>query len=238
MPQKLALKGKIALVTGASRGIGAAVAKRYANEGAHVIMVARTVGSMEEIDDEIQKDGNGSATIVPLNLLELNKIDSLALTIAEKFGKLDVLVGNAAMLGSLSPVSHISNDIWDDVIKLNLTANWRLIRAFDQLLRKSEYGRAVFVTSGVTNADFPYWGAYATSKSALEKMVKTYASEMVKTNVKANLVNPGIVKTNLRAEAFPGENPDTHPKPETVTDVFVELAAENLKKNGEIVKAY
>lgn len=231
------LSGKIALITGASRGIGAAVAKRYAAEGAHVILVARTVSGLEETDDAIKAAG-GEATLVPLDLLEYNKIDELGGIIAKRFGKLDILVGNAGILGVLSPVSHITPSIWDKTIATNLTANFRLIRSFDSLLRQSEAGRAIFVTSGVTQMDAPYWAAYAASKAGLEELVKTYAAELKQTNVKVNLVDPGIVRTKMRAEAMPGEDVNTVPAPESVTDVFVKLALASFSENGTIVKGY
>lgn len=231
------LNNKIALVTGASRGIGAAVAKKYAAEGAHVILVARTVGGLEEVDDAIQKAG-GKATLVPLDLMESAKIDELGGIIAQRFGKLDILVGNAGILGSLSPVSHITPKIWDRVMAINVTANWRLIRSFDALLRAAPAGRALFVTSGVTKHVHPYWGAYAASKAALEMMVKVYAAEIAITQATANLIDPGAVATNMRAEAMPGEDPATLPSPEDIADVFVRLAEPSSTINGQVVNAY
>jgi NAD(P)-dependent dehydrogenase (short-subunit alcohol dehydrogenase family) len=230
------LEGRIALVTGASRGIGAAVAKRFAAEGAHVIITARTVSGLEETDDAIKELG-GEATIVPLDLLEYNKIDELGSIIAGRFGKLDILVGNAAMLGLLSPVAHIEPKIWDKTIALNLTANFRLIRSFDPLLRTSSAGRAMFVTSGITKREAPYWGAYAASKIALENLVEIYASETKNTNVKVNLIDPGVVRTSMRAEAMPGEDPLILPPPEEITDVFVELAQDSFNESGVLVHA-
>jgi NAD(P)-dependent dehydrogenase (short-subunit alcohol dehydrogenase family) len=218
------LQNKIALVTGASRGIGAAVAKRLAAEGAHVILVARTISGLEETDDAIKAAG-GEATLVPLDLLEGNKIDELGGIIAKRFGKLDILVGNAAILGVLSPTSHITPSIWEKTIATNLTANFRLIRSFDSLLRQSEAGRAIFVTSGVTKIEAPYWGAYAASKAGLEQLIATYSAELKQTNVKVNLVDPGIVRTGMRAEAMPGEDANTLRAPEDVTDIFVKLAS-------------
>lgn len=233
MSSPINMSGRIAIITGASRGIGAAVAKRYASLGAHVILIARTVTGLEQVDDEIRREGKGQATLVPMDISEPEKIEQLSAAIAKRYGKLDILVGNAAMLGGLTPITHIADEIWNQVININLTANWRFIRAFDPLLRQSEYGRAIFVTSGVTKAVYPYWGAYSVSKSALEMLVRIYASEIENTNVKANLVDPGVVRTLMRAEAFPGENPYIHPKPESITDIFVELTAKHLKKNGE-----
>lgn len=228
------LKDKIALITGASRGIGAAVAKRYAREGAHVILVARTSGALEAVDDVIQKEG-GSATLVPLDLLQYDKIDELGQAIFERFGRLDILVGNAGMLGTLAPIGHVKPAIWDKVMGVNVTANWRLIRSMDALLKASPAGRALFVTSGITQGIFPYWGAYATSKAALETLVKTYAAEVEDSTLRVNLVDPGIVATRMRAEAMPGENPANLPSPDDITEVFVRLAESSYTLNGQNV---
>jgi NAD(P)-dependent dehydrogenase (short-subunit alcohol dehydrogenase family) len=230
------LEGRIALITGASRGIGAAVAERYAREGAHVILVARTTGGLEEIDDRVQALG-GQATLVPLDLLDGEAIDRLGGAIAERWGRLDVLVGNAAMLGDLSPVGHFAPDLWEAVFALNVHANWRLIRACDALLRASESGRAIFVTSGITQHIAPYWGAYSASKAALEKLVLTYAAEVAQTPVRVNLLNPGPTRTSMRAQAFPGEDPKTLPAPETITESFVALAEPGFDGNGLWVAA-
>ncbi|MCE3233027.1 MAG: family NAD(P)-dependent oxidoreductase [Rickettsiaceae bacterium] len=229
------LQGRIALITGASRGIGAAVAKRYAQEGAHVILVARTVSGLEETDDAIKAAG-GEATLVPLNLLEYNKIDELGGIIAKRFGKLDILVGNAAILGLLSPASHITPSVFEKTIATNLTANFRLIRSFDLLLRQSEAGRAIFVTSDVSQAE-AYWGLYAASKAGLEAFVKSYADELKNSKVRVNLVDPGVVRTKMREEAMPGENPLTLPAPEEITDIFVELASSGFEETGQIKAA-
>ncbi len=228
------LDGRIALVTGASRGIGAAVAERFAAEGADLVLVARTVGGLEEVDDRIRAHGQ-HATLVPLDLTDGAGIDRLGGAIAERYGRLDVLVGNAAELGRLGPIAHFSPDEWQPIIDINLTANWRLIRAFDPLLRASDAGRAIFVTSGVARSPIAYWGAYAVSKAALEMLVKMYAAEVAKTNVKINLFDPGAVRTRMRAQAFPGEEPENLPDPATVAERFVELAAASYAGNGEIV---
>lgn len=227
------MKNKIALITGASRGIGAAIAKRYAEEGAHVILVARTVSGLEEVDDYVKSIG-GEATIVPLDLLQHNKIDELGGVIAQRFGKLDVLVGNAAMLGHLCPVGHINPSVWDKTFSLNVTANYRLIRSFDPLLKAADAGRAIFVSSGVATSVLPFWGAYSASKSALDQLVKVYASELDKTNVKVNLVDPGMVGTAMLAEALPGADMNSFPKAEAITDIFVELTKRSLKDNGKV----
>lgn len=231
------LEGRIALITGASRGIGAAVAKCFAAEGAHVVLVARTVGGLEEVDDTIQAVG-GSATLVPLDLKEFEQIDRLGAALYERYKRLDILVGNAAQLGVLSPLGHIDPPIWEEVMAVNVTANWRLIRSADPLLRASDAGRAIFVTSGVADGVFPYWGAYAASKAALEMMVRTYAGEMSKTRVRVNLLDPGEVRTAMRAQAFPGEDPMTLPHPDEIAPHFVELASPDCTRHGEVVRCY
>src|ERR1700761_6075839 len=195
------LVDKIALITGASRGIGAAVAERFAREGAHVVLAARTVGGLEEVDDKVRAAG-GTATLVPLDLRDFVKIDELAAALFDRYGRLDILVGNAAEFGTFSPLGHIDPAVWDEIIDLNLTANWRLIRAMDPLLRAAPHGRAIFVASGVAHGVHPYWGPYAISKAALEMLVKIYAGEITKTRVRANLIDPGAVRTRLRARAF------------------------------------
>lgn len=229
------LADRVALITGASRGIGAAVAVRFAAEGAHVVLVARTVGGLEEVDDQVQKAG-GRATLVPMDLADYTKIDQMAAALHQRFTRLDVLVGNAGILGTLSPMGHIDPKEWERVIAVNLTANWRLIRAMDPLLRMSDSGRAIFVTSGVARGVFPYWGAYAASKAALEHMVRTWAGEIAKTAVRVNLIDPGVVRTRMRAQAFPGEDPQKLRPPEAITDAFVELAAEDCTRHGELVE--
>ena len=232
------LAGRVALVTGASRGIGAAVARRFAAEGAQLVLVARTVGGLEELDDQIRQDGGQGATLVPLDLREFDAIDRLGASLYERFGRLDVLVGNAGVLGTLSPVGHIEPPDWAEVLDINLTANWRLIRSLDPLLRRSQAGRAIFVSSGAAAAPHAYWGAYAVSKAALEMLVKTYAAELVKTNVRANLIDPGAVRTAMRAKAFPGEDPQSLRTPEAIAETFVELAEAACTKNCEVVRAY
>lgn len=230
------LEGRVALITGASRGIGAAVAESFAREGAHIIALARTTGGLEELDDRIQAAG-GSATLVPLDLTDYAGIDRLGAVVAERWGKLDILVGNAGVLGGLSPVGHFSPEDWEKAFAVNVTANWRLIRSFDVLLRASDAGRAIFVTSGVATQARPYWSAYAAGKAALEVMVKTYAAETEKTNVKANLLNPGAIRTGIRATAFPGEDPDTLPEPSSIAGVFLDLADPACEFSGQVVQA-
>ena len=230
------LSGRIALVTGASRGIGAAVAKRFAAEGAYVVLTGRTPGGLEETDDAIRAAG-GSATLSPFDLKEFDAIDRLGGALAERYGRLDVLVGNAAVLGQLAPMGHIPPDVWEDAVSVNLTAQWRFIRAFDALLRASDAGRAIFVTSSLASAPRAYWGAYAATKAGLESMVRTWAAELAKTRVRVNLIDPGGVRTEMRAAAYPGEDPETLPAPETVTDTFVDLAEAACSRSGEVVRS-
>ena len=233
------LAGRIALITGASRGIGAAVARRFAAEGASVVLTARTTAGLEEVDDAIRRSGGaaGAATLVPLDLLEPVEADKLGPAIAERFGRLDILVGNAGVLGTLTPVHQIEPSEWDEVLAVNLTANWRLIRTLDPLLRRSDAGRAMFVSSGVAGGK-AYWGSYAVSKTALEALVFTWAQETAKTNLRINLIDPGGVRTIMRATAFPGEDPMSLPAPDEITDVFVELAEAACDRHGEVVRAY
>lgn len=230
------LDGRIAIITGASRGLGAAVARLFASQGAHVVLTARTTGGLEETDDAIRAAG-GAATLVPLDLREFDQIDRMGAAIAERFGRLDILVGNAAVLGVLGPTGHMTPEVWQEVMDVNVTANWRLIRSFDPLLRESDAGRAIFVTSGVTSGVFPYWSAYAASKAALETLVCTYAGEVEKTNIHVNLLDPGIVATAMRATAFPGEDPATLAQPEDIAPAFLDLALPSCRKQGQVIRA-
>lgn len=230
------LAGRVALVTGASRGIGAAVAKRYAAEGAHVILVARTQGGLEEVDDEIRAAG-GQSTLCPMDLRKLDDIDRLAVSVAQRFGKLDVLVANAGVLGTLSPVPQIEPRVWDEVMTVNLAAPWRLIRAFDLLLRASDSGRAIFVTAPAATGNLAFWGPYAASKAALEAIASCWAAETRQTSLRVNLVDPVIVSSALRTKAFPGETPGTQPAPETVTGPFVDLAETGCREHGAVIRA-
>ncbi len=230
------LEDRIALITGANRGIGRAVALAFAREGAHVILLARNVEALERVDDEIRGLG-AAATLVPLDLSCGERIDNLGPTIYQRWGRLDILVANAGVLGPLSPLGHIPSEQWDEVLEINLTANWRLIRTADPLLRTSDAGRAIFVTSGAARNIRAYWGPYAVSKAGLEALVKTYAAETETTNLRVNLINPGATATAMRAEAMPGEDPATLPAPEDVAPVFVDLASPDCREHGQIIDA-
>ena len=228
------LSGRVALVTGASRGIGRATAIALARAGAHVVMVARTVGGLEEADDAIRKIG-GAATLVPADLKDFAAIDRLGAALFERWGRLDAFVGNAGVLGVLTPLAHLQPKVWDEVIAVNVTANWRLIRSLDPLLRAAEAGGAVFVSSGAARKHTPFWGAYAVSKAALESLVLTYAAECAGTQVKVNLFDPGGTRTAMRAKAFPGEDPAKLPTPQDVTPQIVALLRPDYEKSGELV---
>jgi NAD(P)-dependent dehydrogenase (short-subunit alcohol dehydrogenase family) len=227
------LADKVALVTGASRGIGAALALQLAEAGAHVVAVARTAGGLEELDDKIKAAG-GSATLVPLDVKDSDGIARLALALNERYQRLDVLVGNAGILGPLSPLSHVEPKDWDNLIAVNITANWQLIRCMDALLQRSVAGRAVFLTSGVAHAGRAYWGPYAASKAALEVLVRTYAAECATTSVRANLFAPGPTRTRMYTGAFPGIDPLTLPTPEDVAKAIVPLCLAECSETAKI----
>jgi NAD(P)-dependent dehydrogenase (short-subunit alcohol dehydrogenase family) len=224
---------RIALVTGASRGIGAAVALELAKAGHHVVAVARTVGGLEELDDQIQAAG-GSATLVPLDMKDMDGIARLALALNERYGELDVLVGNAGVLGPLSPLDHVEPKYFDDVLTVNIKANWQLIRTMDALLKRAPAGRAVFVTSGVAYKGRAYWGPCAASKAALDALVRTYAAECASSNVRANLFAPGPTRTRMYLGAFPGVDPETLPTPEDVAKAMLPLCLPECGESGQI----
>jgi NAD(P)-dependent dehydrogenase (short-subunit alcohol dehydrogenase family) len=224
---------RIALVTGASRGIGAAVALELAKAGAHVVAAARTVGGLEELDDKIKAEG-GSATLVPLDMKDSDGIARLALALKERYGRLDVLVGNAGILRTPTPLGHIEPNDWDEVFAINVTANWQIIRAFDPLLKLSDAGRAVFITSALATLARAYFGAYAVSKAALDIMVRTYATECAETNVRINLFSPGQTRTRMMATAFPGVDPQTLPTPEEVAKKIVPLCLPSCMETGKL----
>lgn len=228
------LAGRLALITGASRGLGAAAALAYAREGAHVVLVARTVGGLEAVDDQIKAIG-GNATLVPLDVTDGPGLDRLGAALHERFGRLDILLGNAAVLGALSPVGHFEPKTFEEVMAVNVTANWRLIRSMDPLLRRSDAGRAIFVTSGASRKILPYWGAYAASKAALDMLVGVYAAEVAHTQVRVNLFNPGPMRTYMRRQAFPGEAEAQQTPPEAHAESLIRLALPSCTMNGQWV---
>jgi NAD(P)-dependent dehydrogenase (short-subunit alcohol dehydrogenase family) len=229
------LAGKIAVVTGASRGLGRATALALAKQGCHIIATARTTGGLEELDDEIKAAGS-TATLVPMNITDYAGIDRLGAAIFERWNKLDILVGNAAVLGKLTPVAHLDQKVWDEVMAVNVTANYRLLRSLDPLLRMAPHGRAVFVTSGVAHSTPAYWGGYTISKAALEAMVKTYAAENATGTIKANLFSPGATRTKMRAEAMPGEDPMILPSAEEVAEQIIPLCTDEFVDTGAVYK--
>jgi NAD(P)-dependent dehydrogenase (short-subunit alcohol dehydrogenase family) len=218
------LEGKTALITGASRGIGAATAKRFAAEGAQVVLMARTVGGLEEVDDAIRSAGGKPATLIATDLRQLDMLDHIGPSLYERFGGLDILVGNAAMLGTLGPVAHASPSEMQDVFSVNVLANARLIRSCDPLLRQSDAGRVIMVSSGAAKAAVAFWGAYGASKAALEQLTFSYAAEVEKTSLHVNVMDPGVVATKMRAKAFPGEDPSGLARPEAVAEQLLKLA--------------
>ena len=229
------LRGAIALVTGASRGIGSATAVALARLGAHVVITARTQGGLEETDDAIRAAG-GSATLLPLDLAEGGQIDAIGPSLYQRFGRLDVLVHNAGALGRLTPVAHIMPDDWADVLAVNLSATWHLIRTCDPLLRNAECGRAVFVTDARARVPRAYWGAYGATKAAMEHLVLTWADEARTTRLRVNLFDPGVVATRLRANAMPGEDPATLARPDDVAPALAALCSPSEQRHGVVVR--
>jgi NAD(P)-dependent dehydrogenase (short-subunit alcohol dehydrogenase family) len=230
------LQDKIALVTGASRGIGRAAALELAKAGAHVIALARTTGGLEELDDEIRKAGGEPATLVPLNLRDFDALDRLGRSIYDRWGRLDAFLGNAGFLGVLTPLAHLDPKIFTELVETNVTANWRLIRSLDPLLRASEAGRVLFVSSGAARKHTAFWGGYGMAKAALESLALTYAAECANiTKVRVNLLNPGPMRTQMRKRAMPGEDPATLPPPEAIAPLIVELLSPGCEKNGELI---
>ncbi len=234
MTEGKVLSGRIALVTGASRGIGRAAALELARAGAHIVAVARTTADLESLDDAIRGETGETATLVPMDLTDGPGIDRLGAAIFERWKKLDILFGNAGILATLSPLAHIDPGAWDKVLEVNLTANWRLIRALDPLLRASDAGRVVFVTSGVASSCKAFWGTYAVSKAAVECLARIYAAENESSAVNVNLINPGPIRTKMRAQAYPGEDPETLPPPEELAAAMLPLFRPDMADNGAV----
>lgn len=228
------LKGRVTLVTGASRGIGYAAAEALADAGSDIIALARTQGGLEALDDSIKAKGQ-NCTIVPMDLTQGDGIDRLGAIINERWGKLDGLLANAGMLGEITPVPHLDLKVWDNIVAVNLTANYRLIRSLDPLLRASEAGRALFLTSGVANTRRAYWVAYASTKAGLEALVQCYAKEAEVTPLKVNLLNPGATRTAMRAKAMPGEDPSKLPNPTDISPLIVKMLSPDFSETDQIV---
>jgi NAD(P)-dependent dehydrogenase (short-subunit alcohol dehydrogenase family) len=224
---------RIVVVTGASRGIGRAAAIGLAQAGYHVVAIARTQGGLEELDDVIRAAG-GSATLAPMSLTDYDAIDRLGAALHERYGRLDALFANAGILGPLSPVGHILPKRWDDVFAVNVTANYRLIRSLDPLLKRSPAGRTLFVSSGSAHSSRPFWAPYSASKAALEALVRSWAAEVQSFGVTANILSPGPTRTKMRAEAMPGENPDILPEPESLVPHVVSLLSPEETRTGLI----
>ena len=228
------LDGRVTLVTGASRGIGYQAALALAKAGSHIIATARTQGGLEDLDDAIKGLG-GECTLVPMDLKNGDGIDQLGKIIHERWGRLDAFLANAGVLGEITPAPHTTPKTWDDVMAVNVTSNYRFIRSLDPLLRASDSGRAVFVSSSVARSHPAYWGAYAASKAALEAFVSCYAKEVSVTNLKVNLLNPGATRTAMRAKAMPGEDPKVLPNPADLAPLIVEMLAPDYAANDTLV---
>jgi NAD(P)-dependent dehydrogenase (short-subunit alcohol dehydrogenase family) len=224
---------RIAVVTGASRGIGYATARALAKAGAHIVAIARTQGGLEELDDEIRKDG-GTATLVPLSMTDSDGIARLGAALHERHGKIDILVGNAGVAGPSSPLGHVDLKPWNEVMAVNVTANFQLIRCMEPLLRKSDAGRAVFVTSSASHMAPGYLGPYAASKAALETLVRVWAAETASTPIRVNLFSPGPIRTRMRATVFPGEDPMTLDTPEQAAELIVPMCAPEWTETGKL----
>ena len=236
MKNKIDLTGKVVLVTGASRGIGFSVANAAALAGAEIIVTGRSLGGLEELDDVIKPFG-GHVTIVEHDMSDYAALPRLAVAIQDRWQRLDGLVANAATLGILTPLSHLDHSEWENTININLTAQWCLIKAMEPLLIAAPAGRAVLVTSGAAHGSYPFWGAYAVSKAGLEALGRTWAGETEQTNLRVNLINPGGTATNMRATAFPGEDPNSLPKPDTIAPAFLSLLSESCLDHGQLFNA-
>ncbi|WP_455478892.1 SDR family NAD(P)-dependent oxidoreductase [Bartonella sp. B10] len=233
----LNLFGRVALVTGASRGIGYHLALELAACGAHVIAVARTIDGLTELNNKIKEQGS-SATIVPFDLRHMDNIDTLSVFVAERWKKLDIMVANAGILGTISPIANIENTVFEDVFQINLISQWRLMKAFESLLRKSDAGRVILLSSTVAHLIRAFWGPYAASKAALEIMARCWAEELKHTPIKVNCVNPGATRTSMRAQAMPSENPQTLPSPQEVVAKIIHLLSPNLQETGKLFNVH
>lgn len=227
---------EIVLITGATRGLGLALSHRFASEGATLILMAKHVDGLERLDAELEQYGVDT-TLVPLDLNKVDRLENLPQALGDKYGRVDVLIGNAALLGNLSPVTHFSPKTFQQIMDVNVTANWHLMAGLECLLRNSQTPRSIFVTSGASQSINPFWGPYAASKAALEMLVQTYAAEMEKTPLRVNLVDPGVMATDMFKKAMPGVDITQIPSPKEMTDVFLYLASEDCQETGQIFKA-
>lgn len=228
------LQGRVALVTGASRGIGRAAALAFAGAGAHVVALARTSGALEELDDEIKATGSEGATLVPVDLADAAAIEKLGPALLQRWGKLDILLANAGILGPLTPLTHASPKEWNRVFDINVSANWRLLKSVEPALQASDAPRVIMLSSGAAHKCLAYWGPYSISKAAVEAMARTYAAETATTPMKVMLVNPGPLRTRMRAEAMPGEDPLTLKTPEELAPHLLQLASPGWNETGKI----
>ncbi|CDO39922.1 SDR family NAD(P)-dependent oxidoreductase [Bartonella henselae] len=227
------LFGRVALVTGASRGIGYHLALELAERGAHIIALARTMSGLTELDNQIQKKG-ARATLIPIDLHHMENIDALAISITQDWKKLDIMIANAGILGTLSPIAHIENKVFEDIFQINLISQWRLMKAVEPLLRKSDAGRVILLSSSVAHVARAFWGPYAASKAALEIISRCWAEELKQTPIKINCVDPGATRTAMRAQAMPGEDPQTLPPPQEVAEKIAHLLSPDLKETGKL----
>ena len=225
-------KNRIALITGATRGIGKAISILLAKNNIHVIILGRTLSALDDLSDEIN-DFGGSSTCIQFDLNDLSEISKISQEIKQRWGKLDILISNAAYLHNLTPLSHLSEKDWQISLNTNLSSNWLLIKHFENLLLESEYGRAIFLTSGASQGYRPFWGAYAITKAGLDSMIRAWSSEMEKTNLSVNLYDPGATKTQMRARAYPGENPEMLKEPDEIAKDILKICNKNFIKNGE-----
>jgi len=230
------LQNRNALITGPTRGIGRAVALELARNGAHIIALARVTGALEELYDEI-RDAGGTSTLINLDLENANDIDALGPSLLQRWDHLDIFIANAGILGPLTPLSHLKSEDWDQVMAINLSANWRLIRTLDPLLQRSDAARVIFVSSSASTGKYAYWGPYAISKAGLETLARTYANEVETTTMRVNIINPGPIATGMRAQAFPGEDPKTLTQPEAIAPLFLELSSPSCQTNGKLYNA-
>ena len=230
------LSSRVILITGASRGIGHAVSLAVAQAGADVIVTGRTIGALEELDDAIKAIG-AHATIVEHDMGDFAALPRLAAAINQRWGRLDGLVANAATLGTLTPLSHLDQNVWDETISINLTGQWHLIKSMEPLLIAAPAGRAILVSSGAAHDSYPFWGPYAISKAGLEAMGRVWAGETEQTNLRVNMINPGGTATNMRAAAFPGEDANTLPSPDTIAPAFLQLLSSDFQEHGRLFQA-